>query len=138
MPSTNLWRCDPKIPLDVISCSDPLGNAVHTALSFDLVGEDVLITGAGPIGCMAVPIAKMAGARKVVITDVNPYRLDLARKMGATLAIDVRSATLSDTSAIDVNNYLPSYCAALQAIWACVAAVGYWCRPCRGPLTACL
>ena len=88
VPSTNLWRCDPKIPLDVISCSDPLGNAVHTALSFDLVGEDVLITGAGPIGCMAVPIAKMAGARKVVITDVNPYRLDLARKMGATLAIE--------------------------------------------------
>ena len=59
-------------------------------LSFDLVGEDVLITGAGPIGCMAVPIANMAGARNVVITDVNPYRLDLARKMGATLALDVR------------------------------------------------
>ena len=96
VPSTNLWRCDPKIPLDVISCSDPLGNAVHTALSFDLVGEDVLITGAGPIGCMAVPIAKMAGARKVVITDVNPYRLDLARKMGATLAIDVRERNLQD------------------------------------------
>jgi threonine 3-dehydrogenase len=96
VPNTNLWRCDPKIPLDVISCSDPLGNAVHTALSFDLVGEDVLITGAGPIGCMAVPIAKMAGARKVVITDVNPYRLDLARKMGATLALDVRERSLQD------------------------------------------
>src|SRR5204863_92702 len=82
VPKTNLWRCDPKIPMDVLSCSDPLGNAVHTALAFDLVGEDVLITGAGPIGCMAVPIAKMAGARKVVITDINPYRLDLARKMG--------------------------------------------------------
>jgi threonine 3-dehydrogenase len=75
---------------------NPLGNAVHTALSFDLVGEDVLITGAGPIGCMAVPIAKMAGARKVVITDVNPYRLDLARRMGATLAIDVRERNLQD------------------------------------------
>ena len=96
VPNTNLWRCDPKIPLDVISCSDPLGNAVHTALSFDLVGEDVLITGAGPIGCMAVPIAKMAGARKVVITDVNPYRLDLARKMGATLAVDVRERNLQE------------------------------------------
>jgi len=96
VPNTNLWRCDPKIPLDVISCSDPLGNAVHTALAFDLVGEDVLITGAGPIGCMAVPIAKMAGARKVVITDVNPYRLDLARRMGATLAIDVRERNLQD------------------------------------------
>ena len=80
----------------MISCSDPLCNAVHTALSFDLVGEDVLITGAGPIGCMAVPIAKMAGARKVVITDVNPYRLDIARKMGATLAIDVRETKLQD------------------------------------------
>lgn len=96
VPNSNLWRCDPKIPLDVISCSDPLGNAVHTALSFDLVGEDVLITGAGPIGCMAIPIAKMAGARKVVITDVNPYRLDLARRMGATLAIDVRERNLPD------------------------------------------
>jgi len=96
VPKTNLWRCDPRIPLDVISCSDPLGNAVHTALSFDLVGEDVLITGAGPIGCMAVPIAKMAGARKVVITDINPYRLDLARKMGATLAVDVRERDLHD------------------------------------------
>ncbi len=96
VPVTNLWRVDPKFPLDVISCSDPLGNAVHTALSFDLVGEDVLITGAGPIGCMAVPIAKMAGARKVVITDVNPYRLEIARKMGATMAIDVRETKLQD------------------------------------------
>ena len=96
VPSSNIWRCDPSIPLEVISCSDPLGNAVHTALSFDLVGEDVLITGAGPIGCMAVPIAKMAGARKVVITDVNPYRLGIARKMGATLAIDVRETKLQD------------------------------------------
>jgi len=96
VPSKNLWRCDPKTPLDILSCSDPLGNAVHTALAFDLVGEDVLITGAGPIGCMAVPIAKMAGARKVVVTDLNPYRLDLARRMGATLAIDVRERDLHD------------------------------------------
>ncbi|HEV2095953.1 MAG TPA: zinc-binding dehydrogenase, partial [Chthoniobacterales bacterium] len=78
------------------SCFDPLGNAVHTTLSFDLVGEDVLITGAGPIGCMAVPIAKHAGARNVVVTDVNPYRLELARKMGATLALDVRTEKLAE------------------------------------------
>ena len=96
IPQSNAWHADPSIPLDVISCFDPLGNAVHTALSFDLVGEDVLITGAGPIGCMAVPICKRAGARYVVITDVNPYRLDIARKMGATLALDVRSDKLAD------------------------------------------
>ena len=93
IPMINVWHADPNIPLDVISCFDPLGNAVHTALSFDLVGEDVLITGAGPIGCMAVPICEHAGARNVVITDINPYRLDLARKMGATLALDVRTKT---------------------------------------------
>jgi threonine 3-dehydrogenase len=96
IPQSNVWHADPSIPLDVLSCFDPLGNAVHTALSFDLVGEDVLITGAGPIGCMAVPIAKKAGARNVVITDINPYRLGLAKKMGATLALDVRAEKLSD------------------------------------------
>ncbi len=96
IPQTNCWHADPSIPLDVLSCFDPLGNAVHTALSFDLVGEDVLITGAGPIGCMAIPICKQAGARHVVITDVNPYRLDLARKMGATLALDVRTEKVAD------------------------------------------
>jgi threonine 3-dehydrogenase len=99
IPQSNLWHADPSIPLDVLSCFDPLGNAVHTALSFDLVGEDVLITGAGPIGCMAVPICKQAGARHVVITDLNPYRLDLAKKMGATLALDVRSGKLSEAMA---------------------------------------
>ncbi|MBW1820764.1 MAG: zinc-binding dehydrogenase, partial [Deltaproteobacteria bacterium] len=72
------------------ACFDPLGNATHTALSFDVLGEDVLITGAGPIGCMAAAIAKHSGARHVVVTDVNPYRLDLAKKAGATLTIDVR------------------------------------------------
>ncbi|PYJ50124.1 MAG: L-threonine 3-dehydrogenase, partial [Verrucomicrobia bacterium] len=82
--------------LDVLSCFDPLGNAVHTALSFDLVGEDVLITGAGPIGCMAVPVCKHAGARYVVVTDINPYRLELARKMGVNLALDVRTEKLAD------------------------------------------
>ncbi len=81
---------------DIESIFDPFGNAVHTALSFDLLGEDVLITGAGPIGIMAVAIAKHAGARYVVITDVNPYRLELAKKMGATRAVDVRTQKLTD------------------------------------------
>lgn len=96
IPQSNVWHAEPSISLDVLSCFDPLGNAVHTAHSFDLVGEDVLITGAGPIGCMAVPIAKKSGARHVVITDINPYRLELARKMGATLALDVRTEKLTD------------------------------------------
>jgi threonine 3-dehydrogenase len=96
LPETNVWHCDPQIPLDVLSCFDPLGNAVHTALSFDVLGEDVLITGAGPIGCMAAAVARHAGARSVVVTDVNPYRLELARKLGATLALDVRTDSLKD------------------------------------------
>lgn len=99
IPQTNVWHCDPNIPLEVLSCFDPLGNAVHTALSYDVLGEDVLITGAGPIGCMAVAIAKKAGARHVVITDVNPYRLDLARRMGATLAVNVKEQTLAGVQA---------------------------------------
>jgi threonine 3-dehydrogenase len=89
IPVTNVWYCNQNIDLDVLACFDPFGNATHTALSFDVLGEDVLITGAGPIGCMAAAIAKHAGARYVVVTDVNPYRLDLAKKAGATLAIDV-------------------------------------------------
>ena len=96
IPVTNVWYCDPTIPTDVLSCFDPFGNAVHTVLTYDVVGEDVLITGAGPIGCMAVAVAKRAGARHVVITDVNPYRLDLARTMGATRAVDVRSERIED------------------------------------------
>ena len=90
IPVTNVWYCDPSIPTDILSCFDPLGNAVHTTLSFDVLGEDVLITGAGPIGLMAVAITKHAGARYVVITDINPYRLELARTMGATRAVDVK------------------------------------------------
>ena len=96
IPETNVWAADPKIPLEVLSCFDPLGNAVHTTLSFDVLGEDVLITGAGPIGIMAVAIAKHAGARYVVITDINPYRLSLAEKMGATIALDVRKGILKE------------------------------------------
>ncbi len=96
LPVTNVWYCDPTIPLDTLACFDPLGNAVHTALSFDILGEDVLITGAGPIGCMAAAIARHAGARYIVVTDVNPYRLKLAKKAGATLAVDVRGTSLAD------------------------------------------
>ncbi len=96
IPVTNVWHCDTAIPADVISCFDPFGNAVHTALAFDLLGEDVLITGAGPIGIMAAAVAKHAGARYVVITDVNPYRLELAKKMGATLALDINRETIED------------------------------------------
>lgn len=96
IPAANVWLADPKISEDILSSFDPLGNAVHTALSFDLVGEDVLITGAGPIGIMATKVAKQAGARHVVVTDVNPYRLNLAKKMGATRTVDVRSASIKD------------------------------------------
>ena len=96
VPVTNVWYCDRSIPLDVLSCFDPLGNAVHTALSFNVIGEDVLITGAGPIGCMAAGVAKQIGARYVVVTDVNPDRLKLAERMGATLTLDVRSQSIVD------------------------------------------
>ena len=96
IPQTNVWYCDPNIPLDILSCFDPLGNATHTVLSFSVLGEDVLITGAGPIGIMAVAIAKHAGARYVVITDVNPYRLSLAKSMGATRAVNVTETKIED------------------------------------------
>ncbi len=96
LPMTNVWHHDPSIDRDVASIFDPFGNAVHTALSFPLLGEDVLITGAGPIGIMATAVARFAGARHVVITDVNQYRLDLAKKMGATVALNVRDGSLPD------------------------------------------
>ncbi len=97
LPMTNVWVHDPQIPRDVQAIFDPFGNAVHTALAFDLLGEDVLITGAGPIGIMAAAVARHAGARHVVVTDVNPYRLDLARQMGATLTVDVRNETIANS-----------------------------------------
>ena len=97
VPAFNVFKLSDAISDDMASILDPLGNATHTALSFDLVGEDVLITGAGPIGIMAVAIAKYAGARHVVITDVNDYRLDLARKMGATAAVNVTTELLDKT-----------------------------------------
>ena len=99
LPVTNVWPADPTIPLEIISCFDPLGNATHTALSFDLLGEDVLITGAGPIGIMAACIARHCGARHVVITDINPYRLELARRMGVTRAVDVSKESIRDVQA---------------------------------------
>ncbi|MCH8829336.1 MAG: L-threonine 3-dehydrogenase [Planctomycetes bacterium] len=95
LPKTNVWYHESDIDRDVASIFDPFGNAVHTALSFDVLGEDVLITGAGPIGIMAAAVVRHAGARYVVITDVNPYRLALAEKMGVTLAFDVREQCIA-------------------------------------------
>jgi threonine 3-dehydrogenase len=95
LPMTNVWVHDQQLPRDVQAIFDPFGNAVHTALQFDVLGEDVLITGAGPIGVMAAGIVRHAGARHVVVTDVNPYRLELARRMGANLALDVRERSIA-------------------------------------------
>ena len=97
VPAFNVFKLPDAITDEMASILDPLGNATHTALSFDLVGEDVLITGAGPIGIMAVAIARYAGARHVVITDVNDYRLALAKKMGATRTLNVKTDSISDT-----------------------------------------
>lgn len=97
VPAFNVFKLPGAITDDMASILDPLGNATHTALSFDLVGEDVLITGAGPIGIMAVAIARFSGARHIVITDVNDYRLDLARTMGASAALNVTRESLDDT-----------------------------------------
>lgn len=94
LPAENAFLLPAHIPDDIAAIFDPFGNAVHTALSFNLTGEDVLITGAGPIGIMAAAIAKKAGARHVVITDVNDYRLDLAKKMGATQVVNIKKQTL--------------------------------------------
>lgn len=96
LPMTNVWHHAPDIDQEVASIFDPFGNAVHTALSFDVLGEDVLITGAGPIGVMAAAVVRHAGARHVVVTDLNPYRLALAKKMGATIAVDPRETSLEE------------------------------------------
>ena len=96
LPMTNIWRHNRGIDQEVAAIFDPFGNAVHTALSFPVLGEDVLITGAGPIGLMTLPVVRHAGARHVVITDVNSFRLDLARKMGATLAVNPSEVTLAN------------------------------------------
>ncbi len=97
VPAFNVFKLPDAVTDDMAAILDPLGNATHTALSFDLVGEDVLITGAGPIGIMAVAIARYAGARHIVITDVNDYRLQLARKMGASVALNVTRDSIDDT-----------------------------------------
>jgi len=94
LPMSNVWEHRPGIDLDVAAMFDPLGNAVHTALQFDLLGEDILITGAGPIGAMATAVCRHAGARHVVITDINPQRLALAQQLGATRTVDVRKENL--------------------------------------------
>jgi len=96
IPVTNVWHADQNISHEILSIFDPFGNATHTALSFDTLGEDVLITGAGPIGLMATAIAKHSGARYIVTTDINPYRLKLAERLGATVAIDVSKRTIED------------------------------------------
>ena len=95
LPMSNVWPVHQSIPLDIAAIFDPFGNAVHTALSFPVLGEDVLVTGAGPIGIMGAAVAEHAGARYTVITDVNPYRLELARQMGVTRAVDVRDTSLA-------------------------------------------
>jgi threonine 3-dehydrogenase len=99
LPMTNVWHHDPGIDRDVAAIFDPFGNAMHAALQFPVLGEDVLITGAGPIGLMATAIVRHAGARHVVITDVNPYRLELARSLGVSVALDVREASIVETQA---------------------------------------
>ena len=94
LPMANIWRHHESIPLDIAAIFDPFGNAVHTALAFPVLGEDVLLTGAGPIGIMAAAVARHSGARFTVITDLNPYRLELARKLGVTLALNAREDDL--------------------------------------------
>jgi threonine 3-dehydrogenase len=96
VPQTNVWHHAPDVQREIAAIFDPFGNAVHTALSFDILGEDVLITGAGPIGCMAAAVVKHAGARYVVVTDVNDYRLELAKKLGATRIVNVTRESLPD------------------------------------------
>lgn len=123
IPATNVYKVPASIPSDIVSIFDPLGNAVHTALSWDMVGEDVLITGAGPIGIMAAAVCRFAGARQVVITDVNPYRLDLAKKLGATRAVDVRTESVKDvmkelgmTEGFDIGLEMSGHPSGLQTI----------------------
>lgn len=96
IPKENVWRCSKDIPEELYAIFDPFGNAVHTALSYDTLGEDVLIAGAGPIGCMAAAVARFSGARHVVMTDFNPYRLQLAKKMGADRTVNLSCENLQD------------------------------------------
>ncbi|MDD9879826.1 MAG: L-threonine 3-dehydrogenase [Candidatus Marinimicrobia bacterium] len=105
IPESNVWPIHEDIPSEIAAFLDPFGNAVHTVLSYEMVGEDVLITGAGPIGIMAVAVCKFVGARNVVITDVNDYRLELARKLGATKTINVSQENIKDSySDLNITN----------------------------------
>ncbi len=131
LPMTNVWAHHEGIDLDVAAIFDPFGNATHTALSHKVLGEDVLITGAGPIGLMAAAIVRHAGARHVVVTDINPYRLELARKMGVTSAIDTRTTTLEQvqrdmgmTEGFDVGLEMSGHAAALNGMLANMAHGG--------------
>jgi len=96
VPMMNVWKHTHPVPLEIAAIFDPFGNAVHTALSFPVLGEDVLVTGAGPIGIMAAAVARFAGARHVVITDVNPYRLELAKKAGIPVTVNAKSTRLKE------------------------------------------
>ncbi len=123
LPAVNVWPVPESIPLDTLAIFDPLGNAVHAALSCDLVGEDVLITGAGPVGCLATAVVRHAGARHVVVTDVNPTRLEIAARMGASLTVDVRTsspveamATLGMTEGFDVGLEMSGQKSALHSM----------------------
>lgn len=123
LPMTNIWRHHDGIDEDIAAIFDPFGNAVHTALSFPVLGEDVLITGAGPIGLMTAAVVRHAGARYVVVTDVNPHRLELAKRMGATLALDARRDTLQEaqkklgmTEGFDVGLEMSGSAAALHSM----------------------
>ncbi len=131
LPMTNVWAHHEGIDLDIAAIFDPFGNATHTALSHKVLGEDVLITGAGPIGLMAAAIVRHAGARHVVITDINPYRLELARKMGLTSAIDTRTTSLEQvqqelgmTEGFDVGLEMSGHAAALNSMVANMAHGG--------------
>ena len=131
LPAVNVWPADERIALDTLAIFDPLGNAVHAALSFDLVGEDVLITGAGPVGCLAAAVVRHAGARHVVITDVNPARLRIAEQMGVSLTVDVRTsspeeamASLGMTEGFDIGLEMSGNKAALRSMIAAMAHGG--------------
>jgi threonine 3-dehydrogenase len=131
LPMTNIWQHWPGVDEEVAAIFDPFGNAVHTALAFPVLGEDVLVTGAGPIGCMAVAVVRHAGARHVVVTDPNAYRLDLARRMGATLALDPREHELADvqrelgmTEGFDVGMEMSGSADALRSMIASMAHGG--------------
>jgi threonine 3-dehydrogenase len=131
LPMTNVWKHAPDIDLDVAAIFDPYGNAVHTALAFPVLGEDVLITGAGPIGIMAAAVVRHAGARHVVVTDMNPYRLGLARRIGVTHALDVSQGSIADaqralgmTEGFDVGLEMSGNSAALHDMLANMAHGG--------------